>query len=146
MSQWLSAWPSSIEALAAHFGSSALVATRDGTIVGDLHVTIQDAWSQAEVADQAKGTQAALGWCIAPADQGQGYGTECVRELISIAFALGVHRIEAGCFAGNTASRRVMVKAGLRQEGYYLQESLHRDGSWRDALSFALLAQEWAGG
>ncbi|TQM90017.1 hypothetical protein FB476_3269, partial [Ornithinimicrobium humiphilum] len=64
-------------------------------------------------------------------------------ELVTAAFELGVRRVEAGCFAENAGSRRVMEKVGLRQEGYYVRESLHRDGTWRDGMSFGLLADEW---
>lgn len=146
VARWLSAMPDSVETLAERFlgGAGALVVERDGQLVGDLMVAVQDAWSQAEVAELAKDTQAELGWCIAPAHQEQGYAVEAVRELVAIAFDLGVRRVEAGCFAENLASRRVMAKVGLRQEGYFVAESLHRDGTWRDGVSFALLAQEWA--
>ena len=123
---------------------SAIVVEHDGVVVGDLMLRVQDAWSQAEAAEQGRGTQAELGWCVAPAHQGQGYAVEAVRELLALAFELGVRRVEAGCFAENLASRRVMEKVGLRQEGYYVREALHRDGTWRDGMSFALLAEEWA--
>ena len=76
--------------------------------------------------------------------RGQGYAVEAVRELLTLAFELGVRRVVALCFADNGASRRVMERVGLRQEGYYVSESLHRDGTWRDGMSFAVLAQEWA--
>jgi RimJ/RimL family protein N-acetyltransferase len=69
---------------------------------------------------------------------------EAVREVVTVAFELGVRRVVAMCFADNLASRRVMERVGLRQEGYYVGESLHRDGTWRDAMSFAVLAEEWA--
>ena len=54
-----------------------------------------------------------------------------------------LRRIEAGCFAENVASRRVMEKAGLRLEGIFLGDSLHRDGTWRDGALYALLLEEW---
>lgn len=145
VARWLTGRATTVEAVGAHvLGSGqALVVERDGTVVGDLMVRIADAWSQAEVREQARGAQAELGWCIAPAHQRQGYAVEAVRELVTLTFELGVHRIEAGCFAANLASRRVMRKVGFRQEGYHVQESLHRDGSWQDAISFALLVEEW---
>ena len=55
----------------------------------------------------------------------------------------GVRRIEANCFAENAASRAVMERVGLRQEGYFVQESLHRDGTWRDGMTYAVLAEEF---
>lgn len=107
-------------------------------------LTVEDAWSQAEVADQARNAQAEIGWCLAPAHQGKGLATEAVRELVAIAFELGVRRVQANCFAENAASRAVMERVGLRQEGYSVRESLHRDGTWRDGMSYAVLAEEWA--
>ncbi|MFC5043956.1 hypothetical protein [Ornithinimicrobium kibberense] len=38
-----------------------------------------------------------------------------------------------------------MEKVGLRQEGHFVRESLHRDGTWRDGVTYALLADEWDG-
>lgn len=120
-----------------------LVVERDGELVGDLMLRVTDAWSQAEATALARGSQAELGWCFHPDHHGQGYATEAVTALLDITFELGVRRAEAGCFAENLASRRVMEKVGLRQEGYYVGESAHRDGTWHDGMSFALLAQEW---
>lgn len=147
VARWVTSLPTTVEMFASRLlgSGSALVVEHNGSLVGDLTVTVQDAWSQAEVSDQAEGTQAELGWCIAPAHQGRGYATEAVRELVRIAFDLGVRRLEAGCFAENVASWHVMEKVGMRREGVYLRESLHRDGTWRDGMSYALLAEEWAG-
>lgn len=144
--RWLTGRATSVEEVAVGFlgGGASLVVEREGVVVGDLMLQIQDAWSQREVRDEAKGAQAELGWVIAPEHQRRGYAVEAVRELVTITFELGVHRIEAGCFAENTASLKVMERVGLRQEGYHVKESLHRDGTWRDAMSFAVLAEEWA--
>jgi RimJ/RimL family protein N-acetyltransferase len=125
-------------------GGNALVVERDGVVVGDLMLRVDDAWSQAEVRELAVGTEAEVGWCLSPLHRGQGYAVEAVRELLTVAFELGVRRAVAMCFADNLASRRVMERVGFRQEGYYVGESLHRDGTWRDGMSFALLATEWA--
>ena len=143
--RWLTATATSLEEVAGKLlgGSKGLVVERDGTVVGDLMLSVQDAWAQAEVVEQARATQAELGWVVAPAHRGQGYAVEAVRELVTIAFELGVRRVEASCFADNRASRRIMEKVGLRQEGYFVRESLHRDGTWRDGMTFALLAEEW---
>lgn len=143
--RWLGGQATTLEEVAGRFldGGKGLVVERDGTVVGDLMISVQDAWAQREVVELARGAQAELGWVVAPAHRGQGYGVEAVREAVTIAVELGVHRVEASCFAENLASRRVMEKVGLRQEGYYVRESLHRDGTWRDSMTFALLAEEW---
>lgn len=72
---------------------------------------------------------------------GRGYGTEYAAALMAIAFdGLGVRRVEANCFADNLASRRLMEKFGMRLEGHFREDSLHRSGRWLDGMSFALMA------
>lgn len=128
----------------AGWAVDAIVVEHEGEVIGDLMLRVQDSWAQAEVTAQARGAQAELGWAFVPTAQGRGLATEAVRELIAIAFdGVGLRRVEAGCFSENTASRRVMERVGLRLEGEYLQESLHRDGTWRDGAVYALLADEW---
>jgi RimJ/RimL family protein N-acetyltransferase len=141
----MSSLPASAEEFAGRIltSGSTLIVEQHGNLIGNLAIKVQDAWSQAEVGARARGTQAELGWWIVPSYQGQGYATEAVDELIRIAFELGIRRIEAACFAENEASWRVMEKLGMRREGCYRQESLHRDGTWRDGMSYALLAAEW---
>lgn len=68
-----------------------------------------------------------LGFTIARAYWGQGYGSEAARALI--AFALGpmqLYRVEAVCLPGNQASGRALTKAGMQYEGL-----LHCYQVWR---------------
>jgi RimJ/RimL family protein N-acetyltransferase len=125
--------------------ASCLVIERDGVVVGDLMLRIEDPWSQGEVADQAKGSQAELGWTLDPAHGGRGYATEAVAELLRICFeGLGLRRVTALCFADNTASWRLMERVGMRREAHNVRDSLHRSGQWLDGYAYALLAEEWA--
>ena len=122
---------------------SCVVGEHEGRIVASGKVERQDAWSQADMVAQAAGQQAEIGWVLDPAVQGRGLGTEFAVALLRIAVdGLGVRRVEAGCFADNLASRRVMEKIGLRLEGVFREESLHRSGRWLDGMSYALLATE----
>jgi RimJ/RimL family protein N-acetyltransferase len=124
--------------------ANTLVVELDGAVVGDLMLAVQDAWSQAEVASQAKGVQAELAWCLDPAHTGRGYATEALEALIELCFGrLGLRRVTANCFADNTASWRLMERVGMRREISTLRESLHRSGDWLDGLGYALLADEW---
>lgn len=124
--------------------STTLVMEHDGVVVGDLMIRIEDAWAQAEVADQAKGTQAELGWTLDPAYGGRGLATEAVAELIRICFEdLGLRRVTALCFADNEPSWRLMERLGMRRESHNVAESLHRTRGWLDGLGYALLADEW---
>lgn len=123
---------------------SCMVGLLDGEIVATGMVGLQDAWSQADMVEQARGQQAEIGWVLDPAAHGRGFGTEFAAALLRLAFEeLGVRRVEADCFAENLASRRVMEKIGMRHEGTFREESLHRSGRWLDGMSYALLASEF---
>jgi RimJ/RimL family protein N-acetyltransferase len=50
--------------------------------------------------------------------------------------------VEAYCFAENEPSWRLMERVGMRREAHTVADGLHRDGTWRDGLAYALLA--WA--
>ena len=109
-------------------------------------VDVRDAWAQAEVSSQAERTEANLGWVLHPDHTGHGYASEAVRELLRICFQdVGVRRVTAGCFFDNQASWRLMERVGMRREAHNVRDSLHRSGQWLDGLTYALLADEWAG-
>lgn len=121
-----------------------LVVELDGTVIGDLMLLVEDAWSQTEVADQARGVQAELGWTLSPDHEGHGYATEAVDELIRICFEeLGLRRLTAECFADNGGSWRLMERLHMRREQHNVADSLHRSGRWLDGYGYALLADEW---
>ena len=91
---------------------------------------IEDAWAQAEVADQAHGVHADLGWVLHPDHAGHGYATEAVRELLRLCFEeLGLRRVTANCFADNTASWRLMERVGMRRETYAVRSPCTVPGS-----------------
>jgi RimJ/RimL family protein N-acetyltransferase len=105
---------------------------------------VEDAWAQAEVAGQARDTQAELGWVLDPAYTGHGYATEAVRELLRYCFQdLGVHRVTANCFLDNHTSWRLMERVGMRRELHAVRDSLHRTGQWLDTVAYAILEEEW---
>jgi RimJ/RimL family protein N-acetyltransferase len=147
--RWMGAASEEFDAFAELIGNDermgkTLVIERDGVLIGDLMLSPEDPWAQVEVVDQAKGTQAEIGWCIDPAVEGHGYATEAVRELIRLSFEeLGLRRLVAHCFAANEASWRLMERVGMRREVHTVKESLHRSGEWMDGMSYALLAEEW---
>jgi RimJ/RimL family protein N-acetyltransferase len=151
VSEWLTSAPATLEEYRTQFENpdrlaNTLVFQLDGLVIGDLMVAVEDAWSQSEVADQAKGVQAELGWVVDPAHEGKGYATEAVREVIRICFEeLGMRRVTAGCFADNVGSRRLMERLGMRRETHARRDALHRSGRWLDGMSYAMLADEWTG-
>jgi RimJ/RimL family protein N-acetyltransferase len=115
-------------------------------IIGDFMLRRGDAWAQLETAEQARDTQAELGWVLDPVYTGHGYATEAVRELIRHCFEdLGVRRVTANCFLDNDTSWRLMERVGMRREQHAVRESLHRTGRWLDTVGYAVLADEWTG-
>ena len=149
VSHWLTREAYDRERYARNFAdperlAKTLVVERDGVVVGDLMLTVDDGWAQAEVADRARGVQAELGWVIDPAHAGQGFATEAARALLRICFEdLGLRRVIAQCFADNVASWRLMEKLRMRRETHSVRESLHRSGEWLDGFAYAILAEEW---
>ena len=150
VARWLAEAPSSLDSYRLRFEDPARLATTlvvelDGRVVGDLMLRVQDAWGQQEVAGEARGVQAELGWVLDPGSGGRGYATEAVRELIRMSFEdLGLRRVEASCFVDNEASWRLMERLGMRREQHAVQDALHRSGAWLDTYGYALLATEWA--
>ena len=149
VSEWLSALPTDRDAFVERMSDPERLAVTlalelDGVLVGDLYLNVGQPWAQAEIAEQARGTQAELGWVLAPEHAGQGLATEAAGELIRICFEdLGLRRVVALCFADNVASWKIMEKLGMRREEHARAESLHRSGRWLDGLGYALLADEW---
>lgn len=149
VSRWMTSGDDDRDEFAASFTqpdrlARTMVVEHDGTLIGDLMLTIDDAWAQTEVAERAKGVQAELGWVIDPAHAGRGFATEAAAALLQACFEhLCLRRAYAQCFAENTASWRVMEKLGMRREEYAVRDSLHRSGEWMDGMRYAILADEW---
>ena len=81
----------------------------------------------------------ALGYWIGTPHAGRGYMTAAVSAVLDFAFdGLRLHRVEAACLPSNTASIRVLDKAGFQAEGK-ARAYLKIDGIWQDHLLFACL-------
>ena len=149
VSRWLVRQPGTAEDYRVQFEvpeslAKTLVIELHGDVIGDLMVTVEDGWAQAEVLEQAQQVQAELGWVLDPAHGGNGYASEAVRELIRLCFEdLRLRRVTANCFADNEASWRLMERVGMRREIHTVRDSLHRSGRWVDGLGYALLADVW---
>ncbi len=74
-----------------------------------------------------------------------GYGSEALDAILKFTFnRLKLRRIEAGVFAGNPSSGRLLEKFGAKQEG--LRRKARRckaDGKIKDELIYGLLKEEW---
>jgi RimJ/RimL family protein N-acetyltransferase len=149
VAEWITARADDVDAYRATFTepvrlADTVVMERDGRVIGDFMLRVEDGWAQAEVAEDARRTQVELGWVLDPTSTGHGYATEAVRELLRVCFAdLGVRRVVANAFLDNHASVRLMERVGMRREVHTVAESLHRSGRWLDGVGYALLAEEW---
>ena len=74
------------------------------------------------------------------ADWGKGLATEAVERVVALCFdELGLHKVTSGCFVGNDASARVLVKNGFVLEGT-LRDHFRRHGEYTDCHRFGKLA------
>ncbi len=147
--QWMPDRPATYESFLLRQGEHdalgrTLVMELDEEVIGDLYLHVTDAWAQSEVEDQGRALQAEIGWCLDPAQQGHGYVTEAMNDVVRLCFEdLGVRRLTAAAFADNTPSLAVMKRLGMRQETHGVRDSLHRDLGWVDSAVYALLVDEW---
>ncbi len=79
-----------------------------------------------------------VGYWLFVASRGRGVATRVVRAMCEHAFAGGVYRVEAVVRPANTASVRVLERAGFRAEGVR-RGILRHEGARVDARLFARL-------
>jgi len=154
VNEWLTGCPVDRDGYRELFSEPARLATTvivtlgsdgAGPVIGDFMLRREDAWAQLDVADQARDTQAELGWVLDPRHAGHGYATEAVRELLRHSFEdLGLRRVTASCFLDNETSWRLMERVGMRRELHAVRDALHRSGRWLDSDGYAILAEEWS--
>jgi RimJ/RimL family protein N-acetyltransferase len=83
-----------------------------------------------------------IAYVIHPAYWGKGHATEVAQLLLGFAFGtLGLHRVAGTCDPRNTASARVLQKAGMQYEGCQRDTLLLHDG-WRDSALYSILEQD----
>ncbi len=83
-----------------------------------------------------------IGYWVAESEARKGYMLEAIQAVRAFAFEeLGLSRLEAGCLPENTASRRLLEKAGFRQEGR-AEAYLQINGRWREHALYASLRQD----
>jgi len=112
--------------------SLQIVRRRDGALLGGIGL---------HALDLPTGT-AEIGYFVGREFRRQGYATEAVGTLVRVAFReLGLHRIEAHVFAGNTRSAGVLRRSGFRREGR-LRARVRKDGRWVDEVVYARLRSD----
>lgn len=84
-----------------------------------------------------------IGYWIDEARAGHGYIPEAVVVVARFAFEdLHLHRIQIAIIPRNRASRRVMEKLGVREEGIAVRY-LEINGVWEDHVRYAMTLEEW---
>ena len=83
-------------------------------------------------------------YLVEPESWGKGIATGAARRLLDFGFGeLELHRIWATCLPENPGSARVLEKAGMRKEGF-LVDNLKIHGVWKSCFLYAMLADEWS--
>ena len=84
-----------------------------------------------------------VGYWIDEKHAGNGYMPESVVVLAQFAFdELHLHRIQISIIPRNAASRRVVDKLGIRDEGIAVRY-LEINGVWEDHVRYGLTIEEW---
>ncbi|WP_286160759.1 GNAT family protein [Virgibacillus sp. 7505] len=80
-----------------------------------------------------------IGYFLDKEQNGKGYMTEAVRQVVSIAFKeLEFHRLEAGVMPHNIGSIKVLLKAGFHKEGI-AKQNVKINGKWQDHQTLAII-------
>ncbi|HTR26484.1 MAG TPA: GNAT family protein [Terriglobales bacterium] len=109
-----------------------MVIRESGTLCGGIGLMLEPDHRRAE-----------LGYWIGVPYWGNGYATEAAHAVVKYGFeTIGLHRIHAGHFAGNTASMKVLQKIGMRHEGCQRAHML-KWGKFLDQELYGMLAEDW---
>ena len=88
---------------------------------------------------------AEIGYVLHPDFWGKGFAKEAILRVMAFGFAeLHLHRITAKIMTGNSASKRVAEKCGMRHESTHL-ESMMIKGNYETIDEYAILAKEFYG-
>ena len=116
------------------FGGWGVILKDSGEFVGTCGVDVNYA---------PEHTRAELGYVLSRDHWGRGLMPEAVRAVIRFGFGcIELNRIQARCIAENTASARVMEKAGMTYEGT-LRQSEFIKGAYRYMKIYSILRHEF---
>jgi [ribosomal protein S5]-alanine N-acetyltransferase len=111
----------------------AVVEKGSGELLGEAIFYIRSVhWKQAEI-----------GWGVSFDHVGKGFATEIGLAMLQFAFDnLELHRVYAQCRVENLASRRIMAKLRMREEGI-LRDNVFARGEWWSSAQSSILSSEW---
>ncbi|MDZ7675659.1 MAG: GNAT family protein [Acidimicrobiales bacterium] len=110
------------------------VFTHDGSLVGEINLSS---------VQRGPFQNAYVGYWIDQRHAGRGLTPEALVVSMQYAFdEIGLHRLQIAIIPRNGASRRVVDKLALREEGLALRY-LEIDGVWEDHVRYAITSEEW---
>jgi len=90
-----------------------------------------------------KGEQTTIEYALVSNERNKGYCTEGVEIMVDYLFlSKDIVRIQAETLVENSASQRVLEKAGFTKEGIKRKSSFVR-GLWQDDILYSILREEW---
>ncbi|HEX2383169.1 MAG TPA: GNAT family protein [Acidimicrobiales bacterium] len=106
----------------------------DGDLAGEINLS---------AVQRGPFQSAYVGYWIDEKHAGNGYMPEALVVLTQFAFdELHLHRIQISIIPRNNASRRVVEKLGVRDEGIAARY-LEINGVWEDHIRYAITSEEW---
>jgi ribosomal-protein-alanine N-acetyltransferase len=107
----------------------------DGDLAGEINVSS---------VQRGPFSSAYVGYWVDEKHAGQGYVPEGLVVVARYCFEdLRLHRLQIAIIPRNHASRRVVEKLAIRDEGTALRY-LEINGAWEDHVRYAITAEEWA--
>lgn len=89
--------------------------------------------------------KAEVGYWLGQEFHGRGYAAEALKAVLEFGFeTLQLNKIYATHFAHNPASGKVMLKAGMKHEGFLKQEYYHQN-LFQDVHRYGILKSDWVG-
>jgi ribosomal-protein-alanine N-acetyltransferase len=87
--------------------------------------------------------QLEIGYSLVPNERRKGYCSEAVKIMVDYLFlSKDTMRVQAQTDPRNTASQKVLEKAGFKKEGI-LRKNFFMRGKWADACIYSILREEW---
>lgn len=110
------------------------VFTQDDALIGEINLSS---------VQRGPFQNAYVGYWIDQRHAGQGFTPEALVVAARYAFEeVGLHRLQIAIIPRNGASRRVVEKLALREEGVALRY-LEINGVWEDHVRYAITSEEW---
>ena len=109
-----------------------IVEKKDGSKIGFV-ARLKELW----------GGQMEIGYVLVPTERGKGYCSEAVKIMVDYLFlSMDIVRIQAHTDVRNTASQKVLEKAGFKKEGT-IRKGYFARGAWTDWFLYSILREEW---